>query len=170
MQAAQPFGNVRDSADGHGALIQRMPVSTWAQTGWYCCVQISGRGSRQVTKGAAGAGAASTGRVAAGAFTGGAARSSVVPPGLGGRVVQQATSKTKIEKGVHDRVATRASIAHGPPMLRLVAEIPTPSRGGGTLPGAFSRRHKRVGWVVLGGLGFTAASATGMYYWLVFVA
>ncbi|HEY8923599.1 MAG TPA: DUF420 domain-containing protein [Polyangia bacterium] len=38
-----------------------------------------------------------------------------------------------------------------------------------TLPGAFSRRHKRVGWAVLGGLGFTAASATGMY-WLVFVA
>jgi len=39
----------------------------------------------------------------------------------------------------------------------------------GTLPGAFSRRHKRLGWAVLGGLGFTAASATGMY-WLVFVA
>jgi len=39
----------------------------------------------------------------------------------------------------------------------------------GTLPGPFSRRHKRLGWAVLGGLGFTAASATGMY-WLVFVA
>jgi len=42
-------------------------------------------------------------------------------------------------------------------------------RFGRTLPGAYSRRHKRFGWAVLGGLAFTAASATGMY-WLVFVA
>jgi hypothetical protein len=33
----------------------------------------------------------------------------------------------------------------------------------GTLPGAFSRRHRRLGWTVLAGLGFTALSATGMY-------
>ena len=31
------------------------------------------------------------------------------------------------------------------------------------LPGSFSRRHRRVGTIVFGGLCFTAASATGMY-------
>jgi putative membrane protein len=31
------------------------------------------------------------------------------------------------------------------------------------LPGSFSRRHKRAGKLVIGGLCFTAASATGMY-------
>jgi len=41
-------------------------------------------------------------------------------------------------------------------------------RFGAQLPGSFSRRHRRLGWLVLGGLGFTAASATGMYA-LVFV-
>jgi hypothetical protein len=37
------------------------------------------------------------------------------------------------------------------------------------LPGEFSRTHRRLGWVVLGGLCFDAASATGMYV-LAFVA
>lgn len=32
-----------------------------------------------------------------------------------------------------------------------------------TLPGRFSRRHKRLGWLIFAGLCFTAASATGMY-------
>ena len=36
-------------------------------------------------------------------------------------------------------------------------------RYGVRLPGSFSRVHKRVGLVVLGGLCFTAASATGMF-------
>jgi surfactin synthase thioesterase subunit len=31
------------------------------------------------------------------------------------------------------------------------------------LPGRFSRRHRRVGWLVFAGLCFTSASATGMY-------
>lgn len=31
------------------------------------------------------------------------------------------------------------------------------------LPGTFSRRHRRLGWLIFGGLCFTAASATGMY-------
>jgi putative membrane protein len=38
----------------------------------------------------------------------------------------------------------------------------------GTLPGSFSRRHRRLGRIVLAGLTFTALSATGMYV-LVFV-
>lgn len=38
-----------------------------------------------------------------------------------------------------------------------------------TLPGAFSKGHKRWGWVVLLGLWFTAISATAVY-WMVFVA
>jgi len=32
-----------------------------------------------------------------------------------------------------------------------------------TLPGRFSRRHKRLGWLIFAGLCFTAVSATGMY-------
>ena len=40
-------------------------------------------------------------------------------------------------------------------------------RFGRVLLGAFSRRHRRLGWAVLDGLGFTAASASGTY-WLVF--
>lgn len=32
-----------------------------------------------------------------------------------------------------------------------------------TLPGAFSRRHRQLGWLVFCGLCFTTASATGMY-------
>lgn len=32
-----------------------------------------------------------------------------------------------------------------------------------TLPGAFSRRHRQLGWLIVGGLGFTMASATLMY-------
>ena len=31
------------------------------------------------------------------------------------------------------------------------------------LPGSFSRRHRRLGFLILAGLGFTALSATGMY-------
>jgi putative membrane protein len=31
------------------------------------------------------------------------------------------------------------------------------------LPGSFSRRHRRLGWAVFGGLCVTGASATGMY-------
>ncbi len=42
-------------------------------------------------------------------------------------------------------------------------------RFGERLPGSFSRRHRRLGTLVFGGLCFTAASATGMYV-LVFVA
>jgi hypothetical protein len=42
-------------------------------------------------------------------------------------------------------------------------------RFGTRLPGTFSRTHRRLGWVVFGGLCFTAASATGMYA-LAFVA
>ena len=59
MQAAHPFGKVRDAAEGQGALMHRMPVSTCAHAGWYCCVQISGRGSVQATnlEGGTGAGA-----------------------------------------------------------------------------------------------------------------
>jgi putative membrane protein len=38
-----------------------------------------------------------------------------------------------------------------------------------SLPGSFSRRHRRAGTLVFAGLCFTAASATGMYV-LVFVA
>jgi hypothetical protein len=38
-----------------------------------------------------------------------------------------------------------------------------------TLPGRFSRRHKRLGWLIFAGLCFTAASASGMYF-LAFVA
>lgn len=37
------------------------------------------------------------------------------------------------------------------------------------LPGSFSRRHRSAGRWILAGLGFTAASATGMYA-LIFVA
>ncbi len=40
-------------------------------------------------------------------------------------------------------------------------------RFGGVLPGAFSKRHRLLGWCVFGGLCFTAASASGMY-WLTF--
>jgi putative membrane protein len=36
-------------------------------------------------------------------------------------------------------------------------------RFGKALPGAFSPTHRRLGWWVLGGLGFTAASASAMY-------
>jgi hypothetical protein len=36
-------------------------------------------------------------------------------------------------------------------------------RFGKALPGAFSRTHRRLGWWVLGGLCFTAASASAMY-------
>ena len=36
-------------------------------------------------------------------------------------------------------------------------------RHGAALPGPFSRRHRRLGLLVLGGLGFTAASATAIY-------
>ena len=32
-----------------------------------------------------------------------------------------------------------------------------------SLPGAFSRAHRRAGWAVFAGLAFSAASATGMY-------
>lgn len=42
-------------------------------------------------------------------------------------------------------------------------------RYGAQLPGSFSRRHRRMGLAVFGGLCFTAASATGIYA-LVFVA
>lgn len=49
-----------------------------------------------------------------------------------------------------------------------VLAIASVQRFRGTLPGAFSRRHRRMGWMVLGGLAFTALSATGMYV-LVFV-
>ncbi|MHA3770988.1 hypothetical protein ACXR0O_05555 [Verrucomicrobiota bacterium sgz303538] len=38
-----------------------------------------------------------------------------------------------------------------------------------TLPGTFSKSHKRWGWSVLLGLWFTAVSATAVY-WMVFVA
>lgn len=38
-----------------------------------------------------------------------------------------------------------------------------------TLPGSFSKAHKRWGWTVLLGLWFTALSATAVY-WMVFVA
>lgn len=37
------------------------------------------------------------------------------------------------------------------------------------LPGAFSRKHKITGWVVIGGLCFTALSATAVYT-LAFIA
>ncbi len=40
---------------------------------------------------------------------------------------------------------------------------------GKTLPGPFSRLHKRVGWGVISGLAFTAGSASVVYY-LAFVA
>jgi len=74
VQAAQPFGKVRDSVDGQGALTHRMPVSTWAQTGWYCCVQISGRGSLHVMRLVAGGGVVAWGGwVVAGALAGAAA-------------------------------------------------------------------------------------------------
>lgn len=33
----------------------------------------------------------------------------------------------------------------------------------GALPGSFSRRHRRTGWLVLAGLAFTAASAAAVY-------
>lgn len=36
-------------------------------------------------------------------------------------------------------------------------------RLGGALPGVFSRRHRRIGKLVFGGLCFTAASATAMF-------
>jgi putative membrane protein len=36
-------------------------------------------------------------------------------------------------------------------------------RYGARLPGGFSRRHKRIGIIVFGGLCFTAASATAMF-------
>lgn len=36
-------------------------------------------------------------------------------------------------------------------------------RFGELLPGSFSRRHRRLGILIFGGLCFTAASATGMY-------
>jgi hypothetical protein len=36
-------------------------------------------------------------------------------------------------------------------------------RFGAALPGAFSRRHRQLGWTVFAGLAFTALSATGMY-------
>jgi putative membrane protein len=36
-------------------------------------------------------------------------------------------------------------------------------RYGAELPGSFSRRHRRYGTLVFGGLCFTAASATGMF-------
>jgi hypothetical protein len=42
-------------------------------------------------------------------------------------------------------------------------------RHGTILPGAFSRRHKRVGLIVIGGICFTTLSATVVYF-LVFVA
>jgi putative membrane protein len=38
-----------------------------------------------------------------------------------------------------------------------------------TLPGGFSRRHRRTGWLIFAGLCFNAVSATGMYV-LAFVA
>ncbi|MBK7865379.1 MAG: DUF420 domain-containing protein [Archangiaceae bacterium] len=38
-----------------------------------------------------------------------------------------------------------------------------------SLPGGFSRTHRRLGWLVFSGLTFDAASATGMYL-LTFVA
>jgi hypothetical protein len=37
------------------------------------------------------------------------------------------------------------------------------------LPGTFSRRHKTMGWVVIGGLCFTTVSASAVYF-LAFVA
>jgi putative membrane protein len=33
-----------------------------------------------------------------------------------------------------------------------------------TLPGTFSKRHKQIGWAVIGGLIFTALSATVVYF------
>jgi len=81
--------------------MQRIPVSTWAQTGWYCCVQISGRGSLHVIRPVAGEGGGATGGdggVGAGAFAGaavcgwGTAASPDVPPGRGGRVVEHAAN------------------------------------------------------------------------------
>lgn len=38
-----------------------------------------------------------------------------------------------------------------------------------TLPGPFSKTHKRCGWMVILGLWFTAISATAVY-WMAFVA
>jgi hypothetical protein len=42
-------------------------------------------------------------------------------------------------------------------------------RHGEALPGAFSRRHRQLGWLVFGGLCFTSVSATAVY-WLTFIA
>lgn len=82
--------------------MHRMPVSTSAQTGWYCCVQTSGRGSLQVTRPAAGAGGgvagsgarAAVGAVAGAAFRGGeAVASPAAPPEGRGRVVEHAANE-----------------------------------------------------------------------------
>lgn len=51
----------------------------------------------------------------------------------------------------------------------LVLLVVSRRRYRSTLPGRFSRWHKRTGWTVFGGLCFTAASAIGMYV-LAFVA
>jgi hypothetical protein len=51
----------------------------------------------------------------------------------------------------------------------LVLAVMSLRRYRGTLPGGFSRSHRRAGWLVFSGLCFTALSATGMYV-LAFVA
>lgn len=48
-------------------------------------------------------------------------------------------------------------------LLWLWLLIVSRKRYGTRLPGDFSRTHRRLGWVIFGGLVFTAASATGMY-------
>ncbi len=44
----------------------------------------------------------------------------------------------------------------------MTRTIPETLRG--NVPGAFSKRHKRIGKLVFVGLWLTAASATGMYF------
>lgn len=47
--------------------------------------------------------------------------------------------------------------------LWTVLAVASLRRFGRRLPGAFSSRHRRLGWLVFSGLLFTALSATGMY-------
>jgi hypothetical protein len=65
--------------------------------------------------------------------------------------------------GVHISAAVLTYLAWG--WLAIWSQ----RRWGEILPGPSSHAHRRIGWLVFGGLAFTALSASGMY-WLVFVS
>lgn len=70
---------------------------------------------------------------------------------------------SRVVLGVHITVAVLTYVTWG------VLAVRSSKRYATSLPGAFSRAHRRTGWAIFAGLCFNALSAIGMYV-LAFVA